>query len=340
MGDLTEGKANNELDVKLEPAWRKLTSSRHNTGHVKSGTRGWTKKELNPLGSNGKILLCYSCGSYRHLVAECEDSWENMVKRKVRESNVKSRDQFEKDKLKDKENRSMEPLEHGEICGEPVTHKQLEGEMTQLKIEIRNLKAEIKEIKAVKDIELIRQKEDLLCHEKRNVLEENDIEHKESGTTLQEQFQSMMKLQGDLSRAIKEMKEKLSTKDSLSRNNQCDSEIKEKEIDIWRDMEQNGERIKLLGTDYYAKQDNKKVTRTERSTSSEGIHQDNGTKKRLLEKAKKVRQKLQITSLISQMKQKLDTDKTNQVRQWFWWPVERQHLNEMVLQVIAGIWVS
>ena len=131
MGILTEGKANIELDIKLEPAWRKLTRSSHNTGHVKSGTRGWTKKKLNPLGSNGKILPCYSCGSYRHLVAECEDSWENMVKRKVRESNVKWRDQFEKDKLKDKEKRSMEPLEHGEICGEPVVHKQLDAELTQ-----------------------------------------------------------------------------------------------------------------------------------------------------------------------------------------------------------------
>ena len=141
MGDLFQGKANSELDVKLEPAWRKLTSSRHNTGHVKSGTRGWTKKKLNPFGSNGKILLCYSCGSYRHLVVECKDSWENMVNRKVRESNVKWRDQFDKDKLKDEENRSMEPLENGEICGEPVVHKQLDGEMTQLKIEIRKFES-------------------------------------------------------------------------------------------------------------------------------------------------------------------------------------------------------
>ena len=49
-----------------------------------------------------------------------------------------------------------------------------------------------------------------------------------------------------------------------------------------------------------------------------------------------------MTSLISksQMKQKLNTDKTNLARQWFWWPVERQQLNDLVLQVIVGIWVS
>ena len=168
----------------------------------------------------------------------------------------------------------------------------------------------------------------------------NDVQEKESDTTIQELFESIMKLQGDLSRAIKETSEKLSTKDSLSKNHQCDSESKKKEIEIWKDMEQNKERIRLLGTDVYAKQVGKTETRTERS--SEGMHQNNGTKQRFLKKAKKVRQKLQMTSLISksQKKQKLDTDKTNQVRQWFWWPVERQQLNGMVLQVIAGIWVS
>ena len=64
---------------------------------------------------------------------------------------------------------------------------------------------------------------------------------------------------------------------------------------------------------------------------TEGIHQklnkNNRTQQRLLAKAKKVKLKLQMTqgrtkttSWISekQMKQKLDTDKTNQVGQWFW----------------------
>ena len=39
------------------------------------------KKKLNTLESDGKILLFYSCGSYRDLVAECQDSWENIAKR-------------------------------------------------------------------------------------------------------------------------------------------------------------------------------------------------------------------------------------------------------------------
>ena len=277
--------------VKLEPAWRKLTSSSYKAGHIQRCDSGRMKKKINPLGSDGKILLCYSCGSYRHLVAECQDSWENMAKKKAIECNVKLRYNRDEDKLEGDETRGIEPLEHGETCGVPVANKQLAGEMTQLKVEIRNLKAEIQEIKTVKDKELIRQEEEILRHEK--ILEENDVQQKEGGTILQELFQSIMELQGELSRAIKEIKDKLTTKDSLSQNNQCDCETKEKEIENWRHMEQE-DRIKLLGTDDYA-QVSKKEMRTEGSSSSGGLHQDNGTKQRLLKKAKKARQKLQMT---------------------------------------------
>ena len=56
----------------------------------------------------------------------------------------------------------------------------------------------------------------------------------------------------------------------------------------------------------------------------------------LLENAKKVKLKLKMTpektktsSWISEkkMKQKLDTDETSQIRQWFGWPAKRQHIN-------------
>ena len=36
------------------------------------------RKRRNPLGANGRLFLCKSCGSYRHLIADCPDSWENM----------------------------------------------------------------------------------------------------------------------------------------------------------------------------------------------------------------------------------------------------------------------
>ena len=39
------------------------------------------RKRKNPVGGNGKTLLCKSCGSDRHFVAECPDSWENMARK-------------------------------------------------------------------------------------------------------------------------------------------------------------------------------------------------------------------------------------------------------------------
>ncbi|XP_053390667.1 uncharacterized protein LOC128553511 [Mercenaria mercenaria] len=35
-------------------------------------------KKINPKGPDGRPLICKSCGSYRHLLPACPDSWENM----------------------------------------------------------------------------------------------------------------------------------------------------------------------------------------------------------------------------------------------------------------------
>ena len=105
--------------------------------------------------------------------------------------------------------------------------------------------------------------------------------------------------------------------------------------------------IKLIGTDDYDRQISKEEMKTEEIHQK--LNKNNRTQQRLLAKAKKVKLKLQMTqgrtkttSWISekQMKQKLDTDKTNQVGQWFWWPVERQQLNDMAFQMITGNWLS
>ena len=37
-------------------------------------------RKINPKNSEGKLLTCASCGSYRHLLPECPDSWENLAK--------------------------------------------------------------------------------------------------------------------------------------------------------------------------------------------------------------------------------------------------------------------
>ena len=38
------------------------------------------RKNINLLGPDGHPSTCKSCGSYRHLLPACPDSWENMAK--------------------------------------------------------------------------------------------------------------------------------------------------------------------------------------------------------------------------------------------------------------------
>ena len=45
-----------------------------------NGVKG-LRKRINPVGADGNTLLCRSCGSYRHLLKDCPDSWENIKKR-------------------------------------------------------------------------------------------------------------------------------------------------------------------------------------------------------------------------------------------------------------------
>ena len=55
----------------------------HGSGGVARGATGREikpERPVNPNGSDGKTLLCVACGSYRHLIANCPDSWENMSK--------------------------------------------------------------------------------------------------------------------------------------------------------------------------------------------------------------------------------------------------------------------
>ena len=60
-------------------------------GWSKNGNRGYKsakggkekyKKPQNPDGEDGKVLVCPSCGSYRHLLADCPYSYENQGKKK------------------------------------------------------------------------------------------------------------------------------------------------------------------------------------------------------------------------------------------------------------------
>lgn len=43
-------------------------------------------KKMNPVGADGKTLTCNLCGSFRHLLPECPDSWENMGKLNINDN--------------------------------------------------------------------------------------------------------------------------------------------------------------------------------------------------------------------------------------------------------------
>lgn len=50
-------------------------------GNASSGQGG--NRGLNPVGADGNLKLCVACGSFRHLVAGCPDSWENRGRNSV-----------------------------------------------------------------------------------------------------------------------------------------------------------------------------------------------------------------------------------------------------------------
>ena len=110
-GDITGG--NLSAGIKLEPTFlaeneeallaagyvkqnqaRKVTKWGKSGGYNNCGggrrTQGQDfRRKMNPVGSDGQTLICKACGSYRHLMAECPDSWENMRRGNVvEEENV------------------------------------------------------------------------------------------------------------------------------------------------------------------------------------------------------------------------------------------------------------
>ena len=70
--------------------------------------KAFYNRTRNRLDATGKILRCHSCGSFRHVLASCPDSWENMERAKVSKEEVlrKSNSWDCKTKLKGDRNNS------------------------------------------------------------------------------------------------------------------------------------------------------------------------------------------------------------------------------------------
>lgn len=73
--------------------WRNTGVNRfgNNVGNVH-----FKERPMNPSGVNGQPLTCRACGSYRHLIRNCPDSWENLSKANtvtvIPENQIENRD--------------------------------------------------------------------------------------------------------------------------------------------------------------------------------------------------------------------------------------------------------
>ena len=87
---------NHDHDVLVANGWRPPRRGNFKTYQkVPSSDNSrdkWTSKGLNPVGASGKRLLCHSCGSNKHLLKDCQDSYENKKKQDRRGKEFDRRD--------------------------------------------------------------------------------------------------------------------------------------------------------------------------------------------------------------------------------------------------------
>ena len=210
----------------------------------------------------------------------------------------------------------MEPVDRDSV---QVANIQLIAkDVSQLTTEIQNLEADIKEIKAVLDREQQgwKEKAEIPCHVEKISKVKTEGQQEKSDSSLHELWQFMKKLQGeDLSRSLKEIKEKLSAKKFCSENNQYDRWILEKGTEICTVIERSQGRMTNSGT--YKIQDNAK----ENNINVTCGMQQQQDKTEALEKNQESQTKLHLKDSIDQMKQLFCC--------------ERQQLNNIGFQVIA-----
>ena len=108
-GDAIHARDNENVNIKLEPAY--LVNNEDillAAGYVKNNAfydrrqrEGQCRYEsprninsknsgrkMNPLGKDGRALTCKACGSFRHMLPECPDSWKNMQKLNIRDEDM------------------------------------------------------------------------------------------------------------------------------------------------------------------------------------------------------------------------------------------------------------
>ena len=70
-----------DLEEGEDELWRGNERYRqlNNESESPQNTKRRNKRKLNPTGPDGRPMLCNAYRSYRHLMAECPDSWENQT---------------------------------------------------------------------------------------------------------------------------------------------------------------------------------------------------------------------------------------------------------------------
>ena len=71
---------NHEFNNQRRAREGRVSYEKSNTASQRNFNSQVSKRKMNPLGKDGRILTCKSCGSFRHMLPDCPDSWENMAK--------------------------------------------------------------------------------------------------------------------------------------------------------------------------------------------------------------------------------------------------------------------
>ena len=108
-GDDVHARGNENIGIKLDPAYlAEIKDILLTAGYVKNNAfydrrqrEGQCRYEsprninskisgrkMNRLGKDGRTLTCKAYGSFRHMLPECPDSWENMRKQNIRDEDM------------------------------------------------------------------------------------------------------------------------------------------------------------------------------------------------------------------------------------------------------------
>ena len=247
-------------------------------------------KKRNPVGMNGKLLKCKSCGSYRHLVAECPDSWENMENKYVSQKDLKSMFPCVKggicnnDGLTRSENNGE--LKVGLEMNYSVPDK-LNAEIARLSNEIKCLKDELRMMKVDKDEQIKEQKQG------KKWVSSIQEEVVAQITRLKDDLKGIKKIQDDrqIERCVAEQKlEKETVKQRYETRMKFDSTVKELQKRISRLEKERGCTVDNKESDIIIK--------------NQKVKQLNGTRQTIQEITQRIKQEGHKQSIVSQDEQK------------------------------------